>query len=148
MKQKFIDAHMNVAEQYASLSSAKNLKVGCVIVKDNRIISIGYNGTPAGWDNECESTFIDDYGDEIRKTKPEVLHAELNAIAKLARSGESGEGSSMFITHSPCIECAKMIYAAGIKEVFYRHSYRENAGIGFLDYCNISVEHISPYGRS
>ena len=146
MKQKFIDAHMNVAEQYASLSSAKNLKVGCVIVKDNRIISIGYNGTPAGWDNECEPTFIDDYGDEIRKTKPEVLHAELNAIAKLARSGESGEGASMFVTHSPCIECAKMIYAAGIKEVFYRHSYRESAGIDFLDFCNIPVEHVSNSG--
>jgi dCMP deaminase len=148
MKQKFVDAHMNVAEQYASLSSAKNLKVGCVIVKDNRIISIGYNGTPAGWDNECEVQFVDDFGNEVRKTKPEVLHAELNAIAKLARSSESGEGASMFITHSPCIECAKMIYATGIKEVFYRHSYREGAGIDFLDFCNIPVEHVSPYGRS
>jgi dCMP deaminase len=119
-----------------------------VIVKDNRIISIGYNGTPAGWDNECEVQFVDDFGNEVRKTKPEVLHAELNAIAKLARSSESGEGASMFITHSPCIECAKMIYATGIKEVFYRHSYREGAGIDFLDFCNIPVEHVSPYGRS
>ena len=141
MKQKFIDAHMNVAEQYASLSSAKNLKVGCVIVKENRIISIGYNGTPAGWDNECESTFIDDYGDEIRKTKPEVLHAELNAIAKLARSGESGEGASMFVTHSPCIDCAKLIYQAGIETVYYRNAYRSDAGTKFLKLGGVNVHH-------
>lgn len=147
MKQKFIHAHMNVAEQYASLSSAVNLKVGCVIVKDNRIISIGYNGTPAGWDNECETSVTDDFGNQIRTTKPEVLHAEANALCKLARCSESGEGASMFITHSPCIECAKMIYASGIKEVFYRHKYHSDAGVEFLYQCNIKVEKISPYSE-
>ena len=98
MKQKFIDAYMDVAERFARLSSAKRLNVGAIVVKDDRIISIGYNGMPTGWDNCCE--------DSNNKSKPEVLHAESNAIAKLAKSGESGLGASIFITHSPCIECA------------------------------------------
>ena len=134
MKQKYIDAHMKVAETYASLSSAKRLQVGAIVVKDNRVISIGYNGMPSGWDNICE--------DENYKTKPEVLHAETNAIAKLARSNESGLDATMFITHAPCIDCAKLIYQSGISKVYYRHTYRETTGIDFLNKGGIEVEQI------
>lgn len=134
MKQKYIEAHMRVAEIYASLSTATRLKVGAIVVKDNRVISIGYNGMPSGWTNECE--------DENFVTKPEVLHAETNAIAKLARSNESGLDAAMFITHSPCLECAKLIYQTGISSVYYRNSYRTNDGILFLKKSNIEVKQI------
>jgi dCMP deaminase len=130
MKQKFIDAYMDVAERFAQLSSAKRLNVGAIVVKDDRIISIGYNGMPSGWDNVCEHE---------GKTKPEVLHAESNAIAKLARSPESGEGASIFITHSPCIDCAKLIYQSGIATVYYKNDYRSTQGIDFLNKSNIEV---------
>jgi dCMP deaminase len=139
MKEKFINAFMDVAERFAQLSSAKRLQVGCVIVKDNRIISIGYNGMPSGWDNECEDEYqYEDGGHEFR-TKPEVLHAETNAIAKLARSPESGEGATIFITHSPCIDCAKLIYQSGITTVYYKNQYRNTQGIDFLNKSKIEV---------
>lgn len=140
MKAKFVDAYMDVADRFSRLSSAKRLQVGAIVVKDDRIISIGYNGMPSGWDNNCE--------DEIRypdaegvtlKTKPEVLHAESNAIAKLARSSESGDGATLFVTHQPCMECAKLIYQSGIKEVYYAHPYRLNDGLDFLQKSNINV---------
>lgn len=122
---------MDVAERYAQLSSAERLKVGCVIVKDNRIISIGYNGMPAGWDNVCECD---------GKTKPEVLHAEANAITKVARSSESTEGAELYTTTAPCIDCAKLIYQSGIERVFYRTPHlRTDDGIDFLDKCRIFV---------
>ena len=119
MKQKFIDAYMDVAERFAQLSSAKRLQVGAIVVKDDRIISIGYNGMPSGWDNCCEYEVMGDLGSHEKelKTKPEVLHAESNAIAKLAKSPESGEGATIFVTHSPCIDCAKLIYQSGIATV-------------------------------
>lgn len=158
MKQKWINAFMDTASRFADLSSAVRLKVGAVVVKDNRIISIGYNGMPSGWDNNCEiKTYCDD-GDwseqQLPKdsniwkkykltTKPEVIHAEANAISKLARSNESGVGSDMFITHAPCMDCAKLIYGAGISKVYYRNSYRNTAGIDFLKACDISVEKIN-----
>ena len=132
MKEKLISAYMQCAENFAELSSAKRLKVGSIIVKDNRIISIGYNGTPEGWEsNICE--------DENNKTLPEVIHAEMNCINKLAKSTESGENSTMFITHSPCMECSKSIYGAGIKTVYYKNLYRDNSGIDFLNKCGITV---------
>jgi dCMP deaminase len=150
MKQKFIDTHMKVAEVYAGLSSAKRLHVGCVVVKDNTIIGIGYNGMPSGWDNECE---VRDYfspgrfkctdGDGatyILKTKPEVLHAETNALAKIARSTNSSEGATLFVTHAPCLDCAKLIYQSGIDSVYYRNSYRNDDGINFLKKCNVAVQ--------
>ena len=133
MKQKWIDAFMDTAERFAELSSAVRLKVGTVVVKDNRVISIGYNGTPAGWDNECE----DRLPDGSTKTKDEVIHAEANAIMKLARDGESGAGAAVFVTHAPCIDCAKLIYGAGIKNLYYRNSYRDTAGLDFLEKCGI-----------
>ena len=133
---------MDVAERFAQLSSAVRLNVGAIVVKDDRIISIGYNGMPSGWDNECEYEVIvedgDDYTTEL-KTKPEVLHAESNAIAKLARSSESGEGAIIFITHAPCMECAKLIYQTGISSVYYRDDYRSSTGIEFLRTSGIEV---------
>jgi dCMP deaminase len=122
---------MRAAENYSQLSSAKKLQVGCVIVKNDTIIGIGYNGTPSGWDNTCE--------DENFKTKDEVIHAESNALMKVARSTNSTEGSVAFITHAPCIHCSKLLYQAGVKEVYYRNEYRCTDGIEFLKKCNIGV---------
>jgi len=112
---------MDVAERFARLSSAQRAKVGAIIVKDKRIISIGYNGMPSGWDNDCEHD---------GKTKPEVLHAETNAIAKVAQSNESSRGSEIFCTHLPCIECAKLIHQSGIVTVYYREEYQAAKGTG------------------
>lgn len=142
MKQKWIDAFMDTAERFAQLSSAKRLQVGAVVVKDNRIISIGYNGMPAGWTNECENTIQHSDDTVTTVTKDEVIHAEANAISKLARDGEAGSGSSMFCTHAPCVHCAKLIYGAGINTVYYRNSYRDTSGIDFLIKCNIGVEQV------
>ena len=143
MKQKWIDAFMDTAERFSQLSSSRRLHVGAVVVKDNRIISIGYNGTPAGWDNNCENEFgLDFNGNTTLVTKDEVIHAEANAISKLARSNDSGLGSAMFITHAPCVDCAKLIYGAGINKVYYRNSYRDTSGLDFLEKCNIGVEQV------
>ena len=139
MKQKWIDAFMDTAERFAQLSSAKRLQVGAVVVKDNRIISIGYNGMPSGWDNECEEVIQHSDDTTQLKTKDEVIHAEANAVAKLARDGESGKDSTMFCTHAPCIQCAKIIYGAGIKNLYYRNSYRDTSGLDFLEKCSIGV---------
>lgn len=154
MKEKFIRAYLQTAATFAELSSARRLKVGAIIVKDNRIISIGYNGMPAGWDNNCEYEdigFSDTVFGESQtlvnrglKTRPEVLHAERNALDKLARDGGiGGSGASLFSTHAPCLECAKSIYGSGIKEVYYKEDYRSNDGIEFLQKCNITVNKIN-----
>jgi dCMP deaminase len=162
MQEKFIKAHMKAAEVYAELSTAKRLQVGCVIVKDNTIIGIGYNGMPSGWDNNCEEVeyilkeechyspqyLIENgftqtaHGWSRLHSKKEVLHAETNAIAKVSRSTNSSEGANMFITHAPCLECAKIIHQAGIKEVYYRNNYRSVSGIEFLKKCNIGVQQV------
>jgi len=138
MKDKFVQAYMDVAERFAQLSSAQRLHVGAIIVKDDRIISIGYNGMPSGWDNNCE--YVKEDGS--LKSKPEVLHAETNAIAKLARSPESGEGATIFITHAPCLNCAKLIYQSGIRIVYYRTPYRATEGVEFLQRSGISVQQV------
>ena len=135
MKPKFINYYMDIAKRTAELSSAKRLQVGAIIVKNDRVVSIGYNGTPSGWTNVCE--------DESFKTKPEVIHAEANAIAKLAKSTESGEGAVMFLTHAPCMDCAKQIYTAGIRKVFFDNQYRSMDGVVFLNKCNVEVEQIN-----
>ena len=140
MKNKFISAYMDVAERFSKLSTAKRLQVGAIVVKDDRIISIGYNGMPSGWTNDCENQIIDvKTGDTTLVTKQEVLHAESNAIAKLAKSGESGEGASIFVTHQPCIECAKLIYQSGIKSVYYSKEYRLTDGLKFLTKSGVNV---------
>ena len=133
---------MDVAERFAKLSHARRLHVGAIVVKDDRIISIGYNGMPAGWENDCEDEVVmeqDEKFVKVLKTKPEVLHAETNAIAKLAKSNESGLGASMFITHAPCLDCAKLIYQSGIGSVLYRDAYRDTSGIKFLEKSGITV---------
>ena len=168
MKEKFINLYMDWADRTAQLSHARRLQVGAVIVKDDSVISYGYNGMPAGWDNNCEDKVWDPgaggwldpeefdakypyeswnenalrnvrYG---LKTKPEVLHAESNAIAKLARSSQSGLDASVFITHAPCLDCAKLIYQSGISSVYYRNSYRDVAGVDFLEKSGVEVTHI------
>ena len=149
MKQKYIDAYMKTAEVFAELSSAVRLHVGAIVVKDNRIISIGYNGMPSGWDNNCEEKhykidgwYHDIHGSYNLKSKPEVLHAETNAIAKLAKSNESGLGATMFITHAPCLDCAKLVYQSGINSVYYRNSYRDEHGVEFLQKAGVAIEKI------
>ena len=134
---------MKVAQVYAELSTAVRLQVGCVIVKDNTIIGIGYNGMPSGWDNVCETVKFKDFtGTVLMKSKPEVLHAETNAIAKVSRSSNSTDNADLFVTHAPCLECAKLIYQSGIKSVFYRDTYRSEDGIQFLQKCNVEVKQI------
>ena len=147
MKDKLVNAYMDVAERFAELSSARRLHVGAIVVKDDRIISIGYNGMPAGWDNNCEDPVYDFNSNGKMdvvglKTKPEVLHAETNAIAKLAKSNESGMGATMFITHAPCLDCAKLIYQSGINSVLYRNAYRDTSGVTFLEKSGIQVTQI------
>lgn len=133
---------MDWAERASDLSHARRLHVGAVIVKDDSVISYGYNGMPAGWDNNCEYEVLveeeDDYTTEL-KTRPEVLHAESNAIAKLAKTNNSGKDADIFITHAPCMECAKLIYQSGIRRVFYGENYRDDSGIKFLEKSNIEI---------
>ena len=125
---------MDTAKIFAELSHAQRLHVGAIVVKDDRIISIGYNGMPSGWSNVCEN--------HIGNTKPEVIHAEANAIAKLAKSNESGNNSVAFITHAPCMECAKLLVQSGIIEVYYLQEYRDTSGLNFLDQSNVKVHKV------
>jgi dCMP deaminase len=149
MKPRHLRAFMQTAHTFAELSHARRLHVGAIVVKDDRIISIGYNGMPAGWDNDCEykhykidGYLVDDDGCYELKTRPEVLHAETNAISKLARSSESGDNATMFITHQPCLDCAKLIYQSGIKRVYFGAQYRDSSGVDFLKKCNVVVEQL------
>ena len=157
---------MDVADRTSKLSSAIRRQVGAVIVKDNRILSYGYNGMPTGWDNTCENKeymnaakagFMpqedilekfpyEEYDPVVGAnrrfrlvTKDEVLHAESNAIAKVSGSTESSEHATLFVTTAPCIHCAKMIFQSGIKSVYYRDTYRDQAGIEFLEKGGVSV---------
>lgn len=136
---------MDWAKRTAKLSHARRLHVGAVIVKDDSVISYGYNGMPAGWDNNCEDEIghvFDNIGHIVEtrlKTKPEVLHAESNAIAKLAKSTNSGLGADLFVTHAPCLDCAKLIYQSGISRVWYGANYRDDAGKEFLKKSGIEV---------
>ena len=149
MKQKYIHAYLDIAHRVAELSHARRLKVGAVIVKDD-VITYGYNGMPSGWDNECENETVELYSGyegaihrTVLRTKPEVLHAESNAVSKIARSTVSAENADMFVTHSPCLDCAKLILQAGISRVFYSEDYRSRAGIEFLQKSGVVVEKVS-----
>jgi len=135
MKTKFIQLYSDIAARVAELSSARRLQVGAIIVRDDRIISMGYNGMPSGWDNNCET----EQADGALKTRPEVLHAESNCISKVARSTESALGADLFVTHSPCLECAKLIYQSGIHRVYYGKQYRSDDGVRFLKQSSIQV---------
>ena len=169
MKEKFIKAFMDTAYRFAELSPARRLHVGAIVVKDDRIISIGYNGMPVGWDNDCEYKDymrgdaggwlnpeeiyerwpFEEYSAELESnrrfryvTRDEVLHAESNAIAKLAKSNDSGLGADLFVTHSPCIHCAKLIHQSGIRRVYYGENYRDDAGKDFLQKSGVVVTQI------
>ncbi len=135
MKQKMIDYYMSITEKTAELSYATKLKVGAIAVKNDRIISIGYNGTPHNWSNVCE--------DQNGVTYPYVSHAEENLIAKLCKSHESSEGASVFITDSPCMNCSKILYNAGVTSVYYKREYRLTDGIDFLKKCGVNVVKVS-----
>ena len=130
---------MNIANLTSKLSYAKRLQVGAVIVKGNQIIGTGYNGMPTGWENNCENQVYQQDGTVGLKTKPEVLHAESNAIAKVSRSTESSENATMFCTHAPCIDCAKLIYQSGINTLYYREQYRDDSGVTFLKQGGVNV---------
>jgi len=143
MKDRFIPVYANITKEFASLSRARRLKVGAIIVKDDKIISCGFNGTPTGWNNNCEDTLIsykDNFKEGTLVTKPEVIHAEHNALYKLAKSNESGLGATMFCTHSPCIECAKGIYMSGIKRLYYGEDYRSLSGPELLEKSGVEVK--------
>lgn len=127
--------YLKIAQIWAENSYAKRLKVGAIIVKDNTIISDGYNGTPRGFENECE--------DENGNTKQYVLHAEANAITKLAQSNNSSKDATIYTLVSPCVECAKLIIQSGIKRVVYAEEYRLTEGIELLKKAGIEVEKIT-----
>lgn len=155
---------MKIAELATDLSHGERLRVGAVIVKGDKILATGYNGMPNGWDNKCEHrSYMDrgaggwlDYEEIIERwpfeepgedgpvryklvTNPEVLHAEMNCLMKVTRSTESSEGATLFCTHSPCMECAKAIYQAGVVEVVYSEAYRSNEGLYFLQKCGVKL---------
>jgi dCMP deaminase len=136
-KQQLLDQrYLKMADIWAQNSYCKRRKVGALLVKDKMIISDGYNGTPSGFENECE--------DEENKTKSYVLHAEANAITKVAKSGNSSLGATLYVTSSPCIECSKLIIQAGIKRVVFTESYRLEDGINLLKRADIEVEQVEP----
>ena len=136
-KQEILDKrYMRMALIWAENSYCQRRQVGALIVKDKMIISDGYNGTPVGFENVCE--------DENGVTRPYVLHAEANAITKIARSSNSSEGATMYVTASPCIECAKLIIQAGIKRVVYAEKYRLEDGLDLLKRANIEVVYLNP----
>ena len=182
----FDKSYLDIAEVWSKNSRARRAKVGAIIVKDNMIISDGFNGTPSGFENDCEEVVscslhenmkdgytcvqecsVPDYSPEnlsgvtkrliryhfpddcidcphaVLKTKDYVLHAEANAITKLAKSGNSSDGATLYVTMSPCVECAKLIIQAGIKRVVYREKYRITDGIDLLERANIKVEQIN-----
>ncbi len=134
---KFDERYIEMAGVWAKNSYCKRRQVGALLVKDRMIISDGYNGTPSGFENQCE--------DENGVTKPYVLHAEANAITKVAKSGNSSEGATLYVTASPCIECSKLIIQAGIKRVVYRDEYRLTDGIDLLRKAGVIVEKQESY---
>jgi dCMP deaminase len=172
MKPKLAQTYMDVAKRFAQNSHAKRLKVGCVIVTQNIMVP-GYNGTPEGWDNNCEDKVWMDRGaggwldpEEIEsqwpyegkqlgedgvmvpgryalKTKPEVLHAEANAMSKMLKAGFSSAGATVFVTHAPCMDCAKQLHGAGISRLVYGQPYRDDSGIKFLKNSGVTVSQMS-----
>ena len=148
MKPKFKEVYFNIAKEISSLSYAKRLKVGAIAVKNGTILSYGFNGTPYGWDNNCEdkeligkSNFFNEVDVSYRLiTKPEVIHAEQNLLYKLAKSGESSDGAVISCTHAPCLECSKAIFMSGITSFYYESEYRSNDGLDFLQKCGVEIE--------
>lgn len=131
---KYDKAYLRIAREWGQLSYCKRKQVGAIIVKDRMIISDGYNGTPSGFENCCE--------DEEGLTQWYVLHAEANAILKVARSTQSCEGATLYITLSPCKECSKLIHQSGIRRVVYQNGYRDTSGVDFLEKAGVEVQYI------
>lgn len=138
MKTRMVEYYLDLAKRTSLLSRAEKLKVGCVIVTTDDAILYGWNGTPTGWDNVCEEVLEDG----SLKTFDYVLHSEMNALSKLAKSTLSGRGASLFLTHSPCIHCAKAVYQSGIENVYYLEEYRSRDGVLFLQRCGVNVQRI------
>ena len=132
---RYDKAYLRMAREWSQLSHCERKKVGALVVNDNMIISDGYNGTPSGFDNCCE--------DENNKTKWNVLHAEANAILKVARSNHNMEGSTLYLTLSPCRECSKLIHQSGIKRVVYIHNYKDTSGLDFLEKAQVEIVQIT-----
>lgn len=151
----FDDLYMEMAESVSKMSRAKRAQVGALLVKDNNVLAFGFNGTPSGFDNECEERVIGSmpgYNGIFTqlKTKREVLHAESNALMKMSRSTQSSEGATIYVTMAPCFECAKLIVQSGVKKVVYGEQYRDTSSITFLEQANIEVEKYEraiPVGR-
>ena len=144
-KERYDWLYLDIAKQVSKMSHARRLQVGSVLVRDDRILSYGWNGMPIGWDNNCEEEQIESplrYPSvpTVLVTRPEVLHAESNCLMKVARSTETSEGGTMYITHSPCIECAKLIHQSGIERIVYLDLYRSSIGLDFLKRCGTKVE--------
>lgn len=137
-RERFVDLYMDVAKRVSEMSYANRLKVGAIAVKDGSIISMGWNGMPTGWENSCEEEI-----DGELKTKQQVMHAEENLLLKMAKSHFSADGASLFITHSPCLACSKLIFGSGIREVHYGEDYRSDDGIQFLRRCGVKVEKVA-----
>lgn len=133
-EKRFERLYMDMALRVAEMSYAKRNKVGSILEKHGRIISMGWNGTPSGFDNSCE--------DENHVTRPEVIHSEMNLIAKLAKSTDSGEGATMYVTLSPCVQCAKLIIQSGISKVIYNTPYRDLSGVELLTKAGVEVTQI------
>ena len=141
---KYDQLYMDIAERLAQQSHAIRHKVGAVLVKNGSIIAEGWNGTPTGWANECEEWVpAIDYGDGTWVTRKEVLHAESNALMKVAKSTQSSEGATLYTLLSPCIDCAKLIVQAGIKRVVYKTDYRDQTPLSFLSTCNVECEKLN-----
>lgn len=148
MKLSRLQAHMKAAYAYAELSHAERLRVGAVLVRDDRIISVGYNGMPSGGPNDCEVVTgeLDGHGRYKEApqlmTRPEVVHAEMNSIAFAAKNGIATEGSTLVVTDSPCFECCKLLMQSGVKHVVYNREYRQTDGLLFLEDYDITVTRI------
>lgn len=133
-RDRYDRAYLRLAREWAKLSHCKRKQVGAIIVKDNTIIADGYNGTPTGFENNCE--------DENGETKWYVLHAEANAILKVARTTNQADGATLYLTHSPCKDCSKLILQAGIKRLVFSSAYKDRSGLEFLEFAGLEISHI------
>jgi len=135
MKPRLVRAYMDIAERFAQVSECERLKVGAIVVKNGSILAHGWNGTPSGFKtNSCEL--------EDGTTSPFVLHAEQNALVKMAKSTESIEGAELFCTHSPCPDCSKLLAQSGVKKVYFKHKYRITEGLDVLQQLGVEIEQV------
>lgn len=135
--------YMDMADRVSQMSYAVRKKVGSVLVKNGNVISFGWNGMPAGWDNNCEFEYINPQTNVTELvTRPEVLHSEMNTILKIAKGPNSAEGATLYTTLAPCIDCAKAIYQSGVSEVIYDSEYKDDSGVMFLKKCGVKISRL------